>query len=121
MSFYQELQQEVNALLSEFGKSFTVRSKGLYDEATLSYGAPKTRTVQGLVSDSSMLSNLGALSGSEAASSQWQGKRVLLLSASLNPKAGEDINVDGRYFSFEKIQEVKPANTVLLYILDVML
>lgn len=121
MDFYTELQQEVNVLLAELGKPFTVRSKGVYNQETLTYGAPKTRTVQGLVSDSSMLSNLGSLGQTDAMTAQWQGKRVLLLSASLNPKAGEDINVDGRYFSFEKIQELKPANTVLLYILEVML
>jgi hypothetical protein len=116
-NFYAETKAEVSALLSELGKLFDVRSKGVYDETTMTFGAPKTRRIYGVVADSSLATSFAGV----AVDKDMQGKRVVLLDASLNPKATDEINVDGRFFSLEKIQEVKPADVVLLYILDVTL
>lgn len=119
-SFYQDIQREVSALLLELGKPFEVRSKGAYNETTMSYAAPTIRSVQGIVSDSSLRNTISGLSmGALAVDKDTRGSKVILFDASLAPKTTDEVNVDGNFFSLEKIQEVKPSDVVLLYILDV--
>lgn len=114
--FYEELLTDVNDTILQFGKEYQVRAKGEYNNTTLSVTQGATRKVLGLVSDSSILNNIGS-NGTD--SKEWIGKKVLLLVATLNPKKTDEINVDGRWYSLNKIEQIKPANVTLLYILDI--
>lgn len=120
-AFYKELLPEITAALNDYGKAYQVRSKGLMNEETRLVAPGVTRSVQGLVSDGSIVSNIGSVgqnSGLEANRVQWVGKKVILLAPNLKPNKTDEINVDGVWLSLSKIVELKPANIVLLYILD---
>lgn len=124
-AFYQTLLPKVNQTVERFGKTFEVRGAGTYNNETLSVSKPTSRTVTGLISNSEFLSGLGGTSiaglGGKAENSAltWIGKKILILQASAAPTQGEEIQVEGKWFPLSKIQEIKPANVVLLYMLDV--
>ena len=120
-SFYNELLPDIIAALNDYGKAYQVRAKGLMNQETRVVAPGATRSVQGLVSDGSAVSNLGSVgqnSGLETNRVQWVGKKVILLAPNLKPNKTDEINVDGVWLSLSKIVELKPANIVLLYILD---
>ena len=120
-SFYNELLPDIIAALNDYGKAYQVRAKGLMNQETRVVAPGATRSVQGLVSDGSAVSNLGSVgqnSGLETNRVQWVGKKVILLAPNLKPNKPDEINVDGVWLSLSKIVELKPANIVLLYILD---
>lgn len=115
---YLAIVEDVNDALDALGTTYTVRAKGTYDSATLSTSPGAERTVTGLVADAELMSGFaGALLPAESLA--WVAKRALLLSPAANPQSGESIQVDGRWFSMDKIKTLKPADITLLYILDV--
>lgn len=116
--FYNELIPEVISALTNYGTEFQVRSKGVYNSETMQTGTGSIKTVLGLISDGSIVSNMGNNTGLDASRMNWVGKRVLLLSPSLKADKTDEVNVDGVWHSLTKINELKPANVVLLYILD---
>jgi hypothetical protein len=119
--FYNELLVDVNDTILQFGKEYQVRAKGAFNNETLSVTQGATRKVMGLVSDSSIMNNIGSMgsAGVGTDAKEWVGKKVLLLVATLKPLKTDEINVDGRWYSLNQIQQVKPANVTLLYILDI--
>lgn len=119
--FYLDLIEEINPIIDEFGTTYTIHTPGTYDEATLTTSAPTTRTAVGLVADSQTLNGLGLSSPSDAQTLQWTNTRNLLLQASANIQPGESVTVDGKVHELNNAQTIKPANIVVLYILDLSL
>lgn len=109
--FYYEIQEEVNGVIREFGKQFNVESKGVYDKDTMSVGAGTKRNVWGLVADQQFASQL--------VPNGWTAVKSLILQADAVPDSGEQINVDGKWYSLSGIMQVKPAGVVVCYMLDV--
>jgi hypothetical protein len=122
--FYLELLVDVNSVIDEFGTTYQVKSPAQYSEETMSTTPGTVRSVIGLVSDQSVLSNfasVGVSAGIEATSQIWVSKKVLLLKASANVLFNETITVDGKEYPLSKVEKIKPANVNLLYILDLTL
>ena len=115
--FYQEIRVEVGSVLDELGADFTIRERGTYDSDTLETAPANTRIVAGVVADQELAHSL-ASSGGAAVDLAWIGKKMLLLKADADPKSTEDIFVAGRWYSMDKIKAVKPADIIVLYMLD---
>lgn len=115
-AFYIDIRDNtVDPLLVEFGTTYTVVTPGTFDKRTLRTSDPTTRSVIGLVSNGSFANDL--LQG-EGAVKQWTSQRVLLLSSAADVARNERIVVDGVEHSLENVEEIKPANVNVLYILD---
>lgn len=120
-AFYNDIKLEVDALLADLGTTYSVRGQGSYDPATLSTEpAAAPRAVVGLVASEAASFNLGAqIFAVAATSANWANKKTLLLTAAANPAPKEEIQVDGQWFPLSKVVPIKPADVVLLYMLDV--
>lgn len=119
-SFYQELITEVNDVIDEFGTSYTVRAPGTYDSDELETTVGPTRQVDGIVADqkfSNSMFNTSLAMNEERLT--WVAKKSLILKADANPLAGEEILVDGKWFPLAKLSPIKPADVVVVYMLDV--
>lgn len=115
--FYNELIPEINEVLDELGTTYQVRGKSAFDSDTLTTIPGASRTVVGLVADQATTSSIGGFVPESALA--WIGKKNLLLKASAAPQPGEEILVEGNWFPLAKISPIKPADVVVLYILDV--
>lgn len=115
--FYNELSAEVVGILSELGTTFTVKSEGVYDPSTLTTSEGSERTVSGIVADQQEAYSLS--SGVGETSKSWVSGKNLLLTADSVPKAKEQVYVDGKWFSLSNVKPIKPADVVVLYILDI--
>lgn len=116
-AFYNELLVDVNEVINEYGKSFQVRSAGGFDTQTLETAQGLTRTVMGIVADSSLTHTLSTVVQRDQPI-DWLNKKMLILASTLKPLKGDEINVDGVWLSLSKIQAIKPANVALLYMLE---
>lgn len=121
-AFYIEVRDEATAVIKEFGTNYNIRKTGgTFDPATLTTG-PKgaTRSVTGLVADGQFAFNLySQIYAVSETSAMWIGKRNLLLTFDAAPAIDEEIQVDGVWFNLGRIEPVKPAEIVVIYILDV--
>lgn len=117
--FYLDVVEDVEAVLAEFGKDFQVRDTTSYNPDTLSSGNAEPRWVTGLVADQS--NEFGALAQSVAGAgsgNEWYMKKGLLLSPSASIQPSEEVHVDGEWHPLSKVTTIKPADIVVLYVLD---
>ena len=112
-AFYNEIKLEVNTVLSELGTQYNVRTAGAYNPATLSTANGVSRTVTGLVADQKAALSFTAGQG------VWIGEKSLILVADANPLPGEEVEVEGQWFPLSKVVPIKPADVVVVYMLDV--
>lgn len=111
--FYNELVNEtVIPVIEEFGAEFTIRSPGQYDEATLTTGAESQRTAFGLVATGQIAAAM------REAGVEITSTRNLLLVPSANVQPEDEVFVDGKWFPFTNVESIKPADIIVLYILD---
>lgn len=109
--FYYEIQEEVDGVIAEFGKEFDIRTPGIYDDTEMATLPGTVRKANGVVADQQFASQL--------VPNGWLATKTLILPASANPTKGEEVQVDGKWFGLEKIMQVKPADVVVCYMLDV--
>ena len=112
-AFYNEIAEELVAVFSELGTTYTVRTPGAYDEDTLETAAPSTRTVVGLVADQQTALQLTGEGGT------WVATKTLILRNDAIPLPSEEIQVDGVWFPLSKVVPIKPAEIAVVYLLDV--
>lgn len=113
-AFYIELRDEtVIPLLEEFGTVYTVRAKGTYNAGEVVEGA--TRTVKGVVADQNELASIDPSTGSAS----WVGKKNLLLDPNVAFLPDEEIQVNGKWYPSSDVNELKPGDITVMYILDV--
>ena len=113
-AFYQELKTEVDSVLDEFGTSYTVRAKGAYDPDELEVANGATRSVDGLVADQQTVLQLAGEAGAT-----WVATKTLILKADSAPQDGEEVLVNSKYFPLSKVVPIKPADILVVYLLDV--
>ncbi len=119
-SFYLEIQEEVKSVLQELGTTYTIKGKGIYDSDTLETTDGATRKVEGLVATGQDLSSLGnAIVPVNVLASAQVGKKTLILSPEAAPVPGEEVQVDGDWFALSKIIPIKPADVIVVYMLDI--
>lgn len=106
-TFYNELLPDVQEAIESYGTIYTVNSPSVYNPLTQSTTPGSTREVKGLVSE-----------GDALGSSTWEGKKVCILDPAANFMENESVVIDGVTYPASKIETVKPANIVVLYILD---
>lgn len=120
--FYLDIVEEVDAVIDEFGKSFTVRSPGAYDPETLTSAPGAERDIDGVIANQQDVNNLGSQISAVAETSQtWIAKKSLIFKASSNIAVGEEVYVDGSWFPLANATPIKPADVVVVYMLDVSL
>ncbi len=121
--FYLELIQEIIPVIEEFGTAYQVRSvsSGVLNPDTLTAGpAGAPREVLGLVDTAQSQFNLASQIYAVGESSAIKiGRKSLILLPDANPTTSEEILVDGKWFSLGKVEPIKPADVVVLYMLDV--
>lgn len=117
-SFYQEVVLDVNQVIDDLGTSYTIRGRGTYDPNSLSTGSGSTRSADGLVAERELANALAGKSGGEE-NNDWMGKRTLILKANADPKPQEEIQVDGKWYPLNNLKPIKPADVVVVYMLDV--
>lgn len=119
-AFYNEIKVEVDELLAELGTTYNVRSEGAYDTDLLTTSPGATRTVTGIVANQQFVNSVSAiLFPVGEASATWIAKKTLILTAESSPLPGEDVQVDGDWFPLAKSVPIKPADVVVVFMLDV--
>jgi hypothetical protein len=119
-TFYQDLQTEVDEILAELGTVYTVRAEGTYDPDELEVSTGATREVTGLVATQQVVNNLAAIAFPVTeVSVAWTARKTLILAADAAPQPGEEVQVDSEWFPLSKVVAVKPADVVVVYLLDV--
>jgi len=112
-AFYQGVIADIAPVFTALGRAFTVRGKATPSPATLTTTPGQGRSVTGIVADQQTARSmaLGVVS--------WEATKTLILSHDANPQPGETIEVDGRWFEMDKLVAIKPADIVVVYMLDV--
>jgi hypothetical protein len=113
-AFYNALKIKVDTILAQFGTTFTIRSPGSYDADELEAVAGSTRSATGVVADQNFKHIIGAI-----ATGEWIGKRMLILEADAAPQAGEEVQVDSEWYPLSQVNPIKPADVIVVYLLDV--
>lgn len=113
-TFYIEVKKEVDAVLAEFGTQFYTRGVAVYDPETMETTAAVTKTVTGIVANQQQVIDMAGQLGST-----WTALKTLILEADSETLKGEEVKVDGRWFSLSKIVAIKPADIVVVYLLDI--
>ncbi|UZT28683.1 hypothetical protein pD_gene0076 [Vibrio phage 033B] len=113
-AFYLELQAEATEVIIEHGKEFDIYAEGTFDPEEGEETSPgPTRRVWGLVADQQT-----AMAMADGSGMQWVAKKSLIVVHSASPKEGEEVEVDGKRFPMSALEPVKPANIVVIYMLD---
>jgi len=119
-AFYLSVKEDVDAIIEEFGTQYTVRARGgEIDPATLKRTAGATRTVTGLVDAQDFTATLG-LATNDADNFARVSQKSMLFTAASALKENEEILVDSAWLSLNKLKVLKPANVILLYMLDLI-
>lgn len=121
-AFYNDIAATVDEVLDEFGTSYNVYAPGPYNEDTLSSSHSLSRSVVGVVADREttlLTANPGGAAAGDPVAAAWVGEKNLLMKASASPQTDELVEVDGKKHSMQKAVPIKPADIVVLYILDV--
>lgn len=111
---YQTIVDSIISVFDDFGTEYVIRGAGIYNPESLLVTGSSTRNVKGLVADqqsSLLLASKG--------SGTWTATKTLLLRADSAPVAGEEIQVDSDWFALSKIVAIKPADVIIVYMLDV--
>ena len=117
---YLELRADIDEVINELGTSYTVRAESSYDATAGSVTDGATRTVDGLVADASFTRGLaGALGNTSQDQPTWIGRKNLILKGTSNLLPNEEVYVDGKWWSLTKADPVKPADIVVIYVLDI--
>lgn len=114
-AFYNELLPEINDVIDEFGTTFVVNTPGAYNKNDMSVAPDTTREVAGIIADQNFQVPLGG-AGVEVS---WASKKQVLFKAEANLQENESVIVDGVEHPVTKVDTIKPANVVLLYMLDI--
>ena len=118
-AFYIEIREEVDGVLAELGTEYSVRGPGQYDPSTLKRGKEAARTVVGLVADQKVAHSLGSMAFPITETSAfWKASKSLILKADSDPKPEEEVFVDGQWHSLSMARPIKPADVVVVYMLD---
>lgn len=113
-AFYLEIKAEVDSVLEELGTSYNVRTPGTYDPDELETVPGVPRAVTGLVADQQTV-----LAVAGEAGATWVATKTLILAADAAPLPGEEVQVDGKWFPLSKAIPIKPAEIVVVYLLDI--
>ncbi len=121
-AFYLEIVDDVVTVINELGTTYTIRTRGAYDSNTMTVPDGASRVVSGIIAnqDSFLSTSSGSsITKGEEVNMGWIGKKMLILTPDANPEDNEEILVDGQWFLLNKVQTIKPADIILLYLLDV--
>ncbi|AUR88712.1 head-closure protein [Vibrio phage 2.117.O._10N.261.45.E9] len=113
-AFYLGLQAEAAEVIAEFGTTYNVKGAGTFDPLLGEEVVEgEDRLVVGLVSDQ-------ADSFMPAGSSQatWYGRKSLIMTAAADIRKGDLVTVDGKTYPLDSAVSIKPANVVVIYILE---
>lgn len=114
--FYQDVIKEINPLFNEFGKEFTVSKPGSYDEDAMVTLPSVTRKVWGIVAEQELTS--GIMQMANGSFTKWTGSSNLILRNDANLQPEETITVDGKEYPASKVEQVKPADIVVIFIME---
>lgn len=118
--FYLEIVDELVSIFDELGTTYQVRTPGAYDSDELEVVAGAPRVVVGLVATQQVSNALAAIAFPVTeASAGWIAKKSLILRSDASPVAGEEVYVDGEWFPLSKVTPIKPAEIVVVYMLDI--
>lgn len=111
--FYQSLLTDIDGIFDELGTQFIVESDGVFDPDTLTKSQGINRTVDGIIID-----NTTELTIDGVDLSFWENKKILIGKSNSNFQTNEKVNIDGEWFPLNKMSIIKPADVILLYIVD---
>lgn len=113
-AFYQSIVTEVDAVIQELGTTYQVRTRGAYNPATLTTEAPGApRPVVGIVANQQFAQQL------VQGDASWVASKSLILTAAAKPLPTEEVEVDGTWYTLESVTPIKPADIVVIYMLDI--
>ncbi|ANO57512.1 hypothetical protein [Vibrio phage vB_VhaS-tm] len=115
-AFYNGIIAKIAPVFAKLGTSFAVRSPAQLNEETLSKTPGQTRSVVGVVADQQTALELGAFAGETV---EWKATKTLILPSDAKPQPKEEVQVDGKWYSLDKVMPVKPADVTVIYMLDV--
>lgn len=113
-AFYQSIIAEVDPVIAELGTTYQVRTRGGYNPETLAHDPPGApRTVTGIVATQRFAQQL--VSGD----AKWTATKSLILTAAAAPQPTEEVEVDGTWYALSSVVPIKPADVVVIYMLDI--
>ncbi len=111
-NFYLEVIADIQSVFTDLGKTYQVRGIGAVNALEGTVTTTAERTVNGVVADSQFMSAmLGNTFGTN--------KKYLVFDYQSNPLSNEEVQVDGFWIPLVNIEEVKPADIVVAYMLDI--
>lgn len=112
--FYQNLAEEVNEVIGEYGKTFIFRRVGAYNHDTLQTLPPTEFTSAGVLASRKDAVQLVSSAGNVP---QLISSSYLILSGLVPVERTDVVMINGKPHSCSKIEEVKPADVVVCYML----
>lgn len=113
-AFYNGIVSELTSVFSELGASYAIRTIGVYDQDEMDVTTGASRGVVGLVADQQTVLQIAGEAGGT-----WTATKTLILTADAVPLPGEEVQVDGKWFPLSKVVPIKPADVVVIYMLDI--
>lgn len=112
---YLKFRAKADKLLRRFGTQFNVVSQGYYDEETLTSMEGETTKAWGvLTNDKAMLQSFAGDLGET-----WSATKTLILSAERKYLPTDQVKVEGKTYSLSNLETIKPADIIVVYLLDV--
>jgi hypothetical protein len=112
-SFYNELKEDVLQIAKDYGAEFNVQGAGVTDLSTQTMQEGSIRKVWGIITDS----KVQELTGMNSVI--WEARKTLIMPYTAEPKNGEQVIVDGIKYPLNKVTTIKPAEVIVVYLLDV--
>lgn len=115
-AFYEEVRDDIIIpLITEFGKEYVINSPRGFSKETLSSTPVAPRRAVGIVKNNQFVRRVVDQVDSQL---QTVTGRSLILLPEANAKPIDTVIVDGIEHSMKNVIEIKPANIVLLYVLE---
>lgn len=118
-AFYEGIIAKIRPVFAKLGTTYNVRSPAQFNEETLASVPGNTRNVVGIVADQQTTRELSSQAWRGMDSGEWVGTKNLILLPDAKPQPKEEVQVDGKWYSLDKLVPIKPADVTVIYILDV--
>lgn len=118
-AFYNGIIAKIGPVFAKLGTSYAVRSPAQFNEETLASTPGNTRSVTGIVADQQTTRELGGQAWRNMDSGEWVATKTLILLPDAKPQPKEEVQVDGKWYSLDKLVPIKPADVTVIYMLDV--
>lgn len=120
-AFYTQLVQEITPLIEEYGTTYQARGREEYDPVAMESKATAQRSIRGVKGNSFEASELGSdVGGRNKGGSNVLGHDTLYVLPDAQLTMQDEVEVDGVWYSCERLEAIKPGNVTVLYVVTLV-